>query len=431
MSSLGRWEGEGSRMSGSSDKDRPSEDGEARAEALIEPEGDGQTQEAPRVVEQPAPQPRSRGILGGAVAGAVVAALTAYALHASGWLDRSDPSLNARLGSLESRIADASAATGGLDQRVTAVEQRPAPAQPDLTPLQQATTSLRDEATALGSQLTTLGTQISSLRDDLAKQSTAAETARNALDEGLRGLRETVGGLSLSLSEQRARIDTLASQKPDLQPLTDGLKAAQATLDAQSGKISDLAGRVQSLEDSLVGARRSAAESTRVAMALVELDRAFGAGEPLAAALAPFEPFASDPGVKEPLDTLQPFASDGPPTVADLQASLATLRPKIAEAVRFSGSSDWVGRTATNLAGLVDLHRVDDAEAAATAELDKAEQALARGDVAAAAAVMQPLADSGNEGAAAWLAQVRSRLDAAAAVDQLRSYIATNMPAAP
>lgn len=400
-------------MSESRDHDRPSEGVE-----ILPPEADGAMLDE-RMAEPvaPAAQSSSRGVIGGAVAGAVAALVVGYGLYAAGWLDRSDPTLPARIGALESRLSDLVSSAGGLDQRVTAVEQRPVPTPPDLAPLEQATTRL--------------GAEDAALRDTLAKQASAAEMARQALDQGLRELRETTSGLSLSLAEQRARIDTLAAQRPDLQPLTDGLKAAQATLTDQGARLADLAARVGGLEDTLAGARKAATDSKRLAVALVELDRAFAAGEPLATSLEPFASLAGDPAVGGPLAKLQPLRSDGPPTVADLQAALAAERPRIVEAIRYQGASGWVGQVTQNLAGLVDLHRVDDGKAPASAELDAAAEALARGDVSAAVTAMQPLADAGNAAAADWLAQARQRLEGLEAVDGLRAYLTAHMPASP
>ncbi|HMU50095.1 MAG TPA: hypothetical protein PKA13_09975 [Geminicoccaceae bacterium] len=345
-----------------------------------------------------------------------------FGLDASGWLHRPDPALAQRMGGLDAEIAALRSGAGGIDQRLTAVEQRPVPAQPDLVPLQQAATGLRDDLTAQHAVLETL-------RDGLAKQADSADLARASTDQAMRELRETVSGLSLSLAEQRSRIDTLVAQRPDLQPLTAGIQDARKVLAAQEGKLADLAARVAMLEGTLAGARAAAADTARLALAMVELDRALTAGEPLAAALEPFAPLAADPGVAGPLEQLRPLRSEGAPTIARLQANLAGLRPRITEAVRFEGSSGWLDRTAQNLAGLVDLRRGDDGASGTVAELDKAEQALAQGDVEAAVGAMRPLADAGNAGAAEWVAQAGRRLDGFSAMDRLRSYLSAHMPA--
>lgn len=407
-------------MSGSSDSDRTS--------TGDEPVGvpDETAREEPTAAATPETPPKSRGaVVGGGIAGAVVALLVGFGLDASGWLDRPDPALDQRIGSLDSQIAALRSGSGSVDQRLTALEQRPVPALPDLAPLEQATAGLRNDMTAQHDEL-------AALRDGLAKQADSAESVRAGLDQAVRELRETLSGLSLSLAEQRSRIDTLAAQRPDLQPLTTGIQDTRSTLAAQEGRLADLAARVATLEGTLAGARAAAADTARLALAVVELDRALTAGDPLAAALDPFAPLATDPAIAGPLAQLRPLRSGGAPTIAELQASLAELRPRITEAVRYEGSSSgWLDRTAQNLAGLVDLRRGENGGPEAVSELDEAEQALARGDVATAVGAMRPLADAGNPGAVEWIAQARRRLDAFAAMDRLRGYLSAHMPASP
>jgi hypothetical protein len=407
---------------------------------------DGPTVEAgPVAREAAAAEPRPwTALLTGAIGGAVAAILITFLLNAAGWLDRPDPLIAERVATLEGVAPELRGEAGRLKQRLAAVEQRPIP-EPDLTPL-------RDDAAALRNE-------VAALREALANQQAGLETARGSLDQGLRELRETTGGLALSLSGQRARIEALAAERPDLQPLTEGLAAvqaaakawdgrlaeltqrveplteglaaAQAAAEAQEGRLAELTKRVEALESTLVATRVDTAETTGLALALVELDRAFDAGEPLASALEPFVPLARDPAVAAPLELLQPLRAEGAPTVADLQARLAELRPRVAEATGQPGAADWLGQTAQNLAGLVDLRRVDADAAAATGRLDEAQRALERGEVDAAVEALRPLAENGNAAAADWLAEARRRLDGEAGVERLRAYLAAHMPAGP
>lgn len=368
------------------------------------------------------PSARS-GALAGVVGGAVAAILVSFLLNASGWLDRPDPVLGQRIAALEGADQGLRADAARSVQRLAALEGRPPP-EPDLTPLREDAAALRGE--------------IAALRDALATQKTALEMARSSLDQGVRELRETTGGFGLSLAEQRSRIDTLAAQRPDLEPLRAEIGAVQSALGgvksemtAQAGRLADLAKRVGALEQTLVSARVSSTQTAGLALALVELDRALDAGEPLASALEPFVPLAADPAVKAPLDLLQPLRTVGAPTVAELQAKLAELRPRIAEAMRHPDGTDWLGQTAANLASLVDLRKVDAAEAAATGRLDEAAQALARGEVDAAAAVIRPLAEGGNAVAGEWLELAQRRLDGEAGLERLRAYLAAHLPGSP
>lgn len=292
------------------------------------------------VPERPAEPSARSGALAGIVGGAVAAVLVSFVLNASGWLDRTDPVLGQRIAALEGADQGLRTDAARSVQRLAALEGRPPP-EPDLTPLREDAAALRGEVAAL--------------RDALATQKTALETARASLDQGVRELRETTGGFGLSLAEQRSRIDTLAAQRPDLAPLRAEVGAVQSALGAvksemaaksevaaQDGRLADLARRVGALEQTLVSARISSTRTAGLALALVELDRALDAGEPLASALDPFVPLAADPAVKAPLDLLQPLRTAGAPTVAELQAKLAELRPRIAEAMRYPAGTDWL-----------------------------------------------------------------------------------------
>src|SRR5690606_29703159 len=87
-----------------------------------------------------------------------------------------------------------------------------------------------------------------------------ALTAR--VDNGLKELTETTGGLALSLSEQRSRLDTVAGevatlqgQKADLEPLSARIAASEAAVDAGNARAADIEARLASLEGALAAAK--------------------------------------------------------------------------------------------------------------------------------------------------------------------------------
>ncbi|MFO1069283.1 MAG: hypothetical protein U1E14_12240 [Geminicoccaceae bacterium] len=370
------------------------------------------------------------GLVGGVLASVAVIALA----HYSGWLNRPDIVLAQRVAALESlppqvagtasQVSGVEAGLGQIGDRVAALEARPEAAPPpevDLSPLRSDIAGLREAQAGVTEQL--------------QQDRTSLEALTAKVDNGLKELTETTGGLALSLSEQRSRLDTVAGevkalqgQKADLEPLSARIAASEAAVDAGNARAADLEARLASLEGALAAAKLDSAQTARLALAVVELDGALDAGDPLAAALQPFgELAANDASLAAPVQQLEVFAGSGAPTVQALQARLADLAPKIAAAAAGSPGDDWVAETARNLANLVNLRQVGADEAAIRTALQNAEASLARGDVRGAVTAMQPLADAGNPGAADWLALARQRLEADSAVERIRAYLAARL----
>lgn len=446
-------------MSGSSDTTTP-----AAAEDRVEPgpwppvepaiEATAEPVDEPPRRPEPAPQPaaapvrpvqtrRGRsgsGLLAGLIGGVLAAILVLVLAQYAGWLPRPDATLSRRVAALEAlppqvegataQVASVESSVGTLGERIQALEARPVaeppppPPEVDLSPLRSDVATLREAQAGVTEQLQQDRTTLGALKGDV--------------ENGLRELRETTGGLALALSEQRSRLDevagrveALAGQKADLAPLTERIAASEAAVDAGSAKVTGLEERIASLEASLAAAKLDSAQTARLALAVVELDSALDAGDPLAAALQPFADLAgTDATLAAPVEQLQAFAASGAPTVQVLQARLADLAPKISAAAAGSPGDDWVAETARNLANLVNLRQVGADEAATQAALAKAGEALGRGDVRGAVTALQPLADAGNPGAADWLAEARQRLEADAAVERIRAYLAARLDGA-
>ncbi len=117
--------------------------------------------------------------------------------------------------------------------------------------------------------------------------------------------------------------------------------------------------------------------------------------------------------------------------MAELRQRLEALRPAAGPSADTGGTGgDWVAAAARNLGALVDVHEIDQATAAQRAAVDQALAALDKGDLASARDAIAPLARSGNEQAEAWVEAATTRLDAAAAIDRLRSRLQAILTAA-
>jgi hypothetical protein len=368
-------------------------------------------------------------MIAGLVGGLIASTALVMVLDSTSWVDRGREQTEARLAALErlpQEMQETKAAFGATDatvsdlgQRIGALEGRPVPVIPppvDLGPILAQIEAVRSEA-----------------------ESTSGEL-RNNLQQSLSALQSSTAGVNGALEQQRTqiaelgrRLDELGARQVDLAPVQaaiDQNKAAirqvdQAAQQARS-EVEQLSGRITRLEQALQQLEAGNQRAAHLAAALVGLDESLAAGRPAGRVLDQLQGAApDDPAVAEAVRSLEPVRDRGPATVADLQARLDELRPRIASAEQARDGSGWIGAARRNITSLVDVHQVGQPEAASNQAVEQAANALAKGDVQAAASAIEPLAQSGNPAAQEWLTAARQRLDVQAAVERLRSYLAT------
>jgi hypothetical protein len=139
-----------------------------------------------------------------------------------------------------------------------------------------------------------------------------------------------------------------------------------------------------------------------------------------------------DPALKEVADQLGQAAGQPVPTVAELSQRLDDVARQGTTAASGGAAPDPLAQARSNLGGLIQLKpSAGEATAAApsagTKGVQAARAALARGDLDAARAAIQPLAEGGNEAAKAWLADLGRRQAVATAADKLAASLQTRL----
>lgn len=323
-------------------------------------------------------------------------------------------SLGARIEALESAVAGldgriaATAATARaslpqseaarLGSRIEALETRPAPGPPAPD---KRVDPLVERVDSLAGRLDTL-------------ERVAAATA--GAPSGADG-----SGSSPALAALLAENARLAAE---LGRMTERIARLEAAGDPElAGKVAAAGARVEGIEADLK--RLSESDRTRKGDALL---LAVGQLREAAAGSRPFDvelqlvlkAAAGDPGIEETARPLAEFSRKGVPTRAALEARFPELAARAAQADLASEEGDWLNRTAARLSRVVTVRRVGEGAEqgdGALAAIARAENRLAAGDLAAAAAALEVLDGAPAKVFEAWRADsgARAAIDAAIA----------------
>ena len=183
-------------------------------------------------------------------------------------------------------------------------------------------------------------------------------------------------------------------------------------LDESEARAGDLARRLQAIESAEAKAARADASAPALVLAVGQLRDASLAGRPFVRELESLRALAQDRReVAEAAERLAPFAAKGVPGVVALKERFDGTARAVTIAARAQGDGTWTDRALARLSVLVAVRRTDEraAEGTPDAALRVAEQALAQGDVAQAAAALEKLSGPGQAAAKGWLADARAR----------------------
>ncbi len=216
-----------------------------------------------------------------------------------------------------------------------------------------------------------------------------------------------------ALAQQKAAADTLQQRLDKLEAASQaGAQTAQQDAAAEAQKsaeqVAALNARVAKLEQG-AGAVRGAAQNASRAVRLEEAEAALAAGRPL----------GELPGGGP---ALVRYAKEAPPTDADLRARF----PAVAEAARAASQPDtahrsFVDRMLARVQESVTVRRGDHVIVGdpANGVLARAQEAVDRDDLKAAADALDGLTGPAQQATAAWVAQVRNLLAARAALAEM------------
>ena len=241
---------------------------------------------------------------------------------------------------------------------------------------------------------------------------------------------------------ERVAAATAGGEEARSSPALVALLAENARLAAELGRMTERIARLEAAGDPELATKLESA-GARVAgieadlKRLSESDRtrkgdalllAVGQLREAAAGSRPFDvelrlvlkAAAGDPGIGETARPLAAFSRKGVPTRAALAAQFPELAARAAQADLASEEGDWLNRTAARFSRVVTVRRVGEGAEegdGALAAIARAENRLAAGDLAAAAAALEALDGAPARVFDAWRADAgaRAAIDAAIA----------------
>jgi len=250
---------------------------------------------------------------------------------------------------------------------------------------------------------------------------------------GLAALTEKVNALEKLEDTNRSRIENLENAMPaagsggggppvSLGPIESRLAAAEAGITTLGERIGALTGRVEE-----IAARPPpAVESERAARALAIglLRQGAASGEGFAADLAMLKALGFD---GDDVAALEPLAGDGAPTIAALRDSFPAVADAILAAASALGpDADFIDRLLAFGSGLVTVRPTTPIEGdTAEAVVSRMQDAVARGDLAAALAEREKLPAAGQAASATWAAAAADRTRIDTIVDRLALSVAS------
>jgi hypothetical protein len=349
------------------------------------------------------------GLLGGLVGAGAILAYQA-------WRPAAVPS-DPRVAALEQRFAALPQTdTSALERRLSALEG----AQNGLAQRAQAAQELAGRAAARAEEAF-----------NRPAPAAAPVTAPPASDGAVAELGNRIAALETQLREQ---VEAAAGERRTIQQSLEGTAGATQALERRLAEQEQrLAALPRQLEEAGGEANRA---STRLVLAN-RLDAALRDGAPYREVLEGLRRTGADPAT---LSTLEPFAEQGAPTAAALAQSFRPVAERIAEALRPppqstapaetqsapAASGSWTDRLVGLLGQVVTIRPADaprrsegTAGQPAGAPVAPIEQALARGDLAAAAAAWDALPEPARQASAEWGQQLKQRAAAEAAARTL------------
>ncbi len=398
---------------------------------------------------EPAPRSNAGAMIGSGLLGGLIGAGLLYGIqHWQGAPTGSDPrivQLEQRVGALaqqraapspgqpaangqlESRLAAVESAVGSVDQRIqaaqSAAEQATARAQEALDrPMPEPP---RQNEAALA-QLTE---RVSRADEQIQANAQRLQQAQGALEQ----VQQVQGGLQQAQSGIQQVQGTVQQVQTDLQQVrADVQQAAAQARQAVESRASELDRRLSEQdrrtgeqEQRLAALSRQVTQTTEattqpaIRVILAErLGSALRNGAPYTDVLSALRNAETDSGR---LQALEPFAQQGAPTATELAQDFKPLGDRILQQER-PADATWTDRLLRMADKVVTVRPVDAPDSAGvTGLVGKIEQALARGDVAAAVSAWDALPEPARRLSEEWGRQAKARAQADAAAQAIVS----------
>ncbi len=295
--------------------------------------------------------------------------------------------LSARLDKIEAVLA--------AQQTALAAQRTDAAQRPDAA-LASRIAAAEAETKSLGDSVTALTRRIDGIAAAAGNAAARADAATAAVEAAKSSAQQS--------GVQRADLDALATRVAAIEGVTNRIASIESAVKALSENVANVARRPASADD----------RAARTTVAAEALRAAVERGVPYQAELAAVKSLGVDESVAAPLE---PFATDGVPSIAVLARELTALTPAL---LRVSGAApsenSFLGRLQANAEKLVRVSPVDappgDDASAIIARIDVDAR---RSDIAAALAEIARLPDAARTLAAPWVKKAEAREAAIAA----------------
>ncbi|MEK9660716.1 MAG: mitofilin family membrane protein [Alphaproteobacteria bacterium] len=282
-----------------------------------------------------------------------------------------------------------------------------------------------------------LANEVAALKSEVAKLSVASDrpvaTAQqlDALSGRLDDLAKKVDSTAANTTDD-ARLDALGSDISSVKAAIGDAQKSMLTTTAEMASLrtgvdntmSDISARLVAVENRDNTAAAREARAVGLAIAANEIRRTLRSGASFAGELTTLRQLASgDADLAAPVVTLAASATDGLPSAAALARRFDTLIPAILSADRVHDEAPWYRQALDRVTGVISIRRVgaDAGGDTVDAVVARAEAALADGDLVGAVTQVETLQGDAAKAAAAWLADAKRVVAAEAAVAQINS----------
>jgi hypothetical protein len=323
-------------------------------------------------------------------------------------------------GPLESRLAAVETALGSVDQRVQAAqgaaEQATARAQEALNrPAPEAPPQNETVLAQLSERVARTDEQIQAN----AQQIQQAQAGLQQVQQAQGSLQQMQGALQQVQTDlQQARADMQQAGAQARQAAEGRTAEVDRRLSEQDRRATEQEQRLADLSRKVT---QTAEATTQPAIRVILAERLGSAlrnGSPYTEVLSALRNVETDPGR---LQALEPFAQQGAPTAAELAQDFQPLGEALLRSERPTDAT-WTDRLLRMADKVVTVKPVEAPETAGvTSVVGQIEQALARGDVAAAVSAWEALPEPSRRLSEAWGRQAKARAQADAAAQTIVS----------
>jgi hypothetical protein len=329
---------------------------------------------------------------------------------------RSTPGQPAADGALEGRIAALESATATFDQRLQAAQgaaeqagvratealNRPAPPQNDA-----AVTELSERVTRMDEQVRGNQQQIQQVQSGL-----------QPVPQVQSGLQQVQADLQQVRSELQAGAQARQAAEGRVADLDRRLSEQDRRLSEQDRRAGEQEGRLADLSRQVTATTEATTQPAIRVILAERLGTALRNGAPYTDVLAALRNAETEPAR---LSALEPFAQQGAPTAAELAQDFGPLGARILQEERPADAA-WTDRLLRMADKVVTVRPVNAPETAGvTGLVGRIEQALGRGDVAAAVTAWEALPEPSRRLSEEWSRQAKARAAADAAAQAIVS----------